>query len=206
MSKSLLILGAGGHGRVVADTAEAAGWSDVAFLDDDLASAQGLAWPVLGPLAELVHHAPSFNDVIVAIADAQCRQSFIARVEAGHGNLATVISPAASVSVRASIEPGCVVLAGAVVQAGAQLGVGCIVNTAATVDHDCVLGRYVHVAPGAHLAGAVTVGQGSWIGIGSTVNDGLVIGQQCVVGAGAAVVTHVDDGATVVGVPARPVR
>ena len=206
MSKSLLILGAGGHGRVVADTAEAAGWSDVAFLDDDLTSAQGLAWPVLGPLAELVHHAPSFDDVIVAIADAQCRQTLIAKVEAEHLSLATVVSPAAAVSRRSSIEPGCMVLAGAVVQTDAKLEVGCIVNTGASVDHDCLLERYVHVAPGSHLAGGVKVGTGSWIGMGATVNEHLVIGCSCTVGAGAAVVNHVGDGVTVVGVPARPVQ
>ena len=189
---------------MVADTAEAAGWSNISFLDDDVTSAQGLHWPVLGPIDSLANHISSFDSIIVAIADAGCRQDLIAKVERMHFELATVISPAASVSARAVIEPGCMVLAGAVVQTNAQLGVGCIVNTSASVDHDCLLERCVHVAPGSHLAGGVRVGEGSWIGLGATVNEHVVIGCRCMIGAGAAVVADVEDGLAVVGIPARP--
>ena len=94
----------------------------------------------------------------------------------------------------------------AVVQPGSRLGEGCIVNTAATVDHDCTLGAFVHISPGAHLAGGTQVGEDSWIGIGACTRQQVRIGSGVTVGAGAAVVGDVADGLTVAGVPARVLR
>ncbi len=205
MSQSLLILGAGGHGRVVADTAAMAGWDKIAFLDDNATASSATCWPVIGPIESLVVNACMFDAAIVAIADCACREALMQQLDQAGVGLATVIAPSAVVSPRASIAPGCMILAGAVVQIGAKIGAGCIVNTSSTVDHDCELGPCVHVAPGAHVAGAVTIGARSWIGLGATVNENLTLGEACTVGASAAVVTDVAPGATVMGVPARAV-
>lgn len=201
----LLILGAGGHATVVAETALAAGIaSDLAFLDDrPLSSVQG--WPVLGPLAlarspELRQQWPQ---AAVAIGRAAIRLQWLQELETLGYVLPFIIHPSAVVSPSASIGAGSVLLAQAVLQAGSRLGRGVILNTACSVDHDNQLADGVHICPGAHLAGEVGVGHRSWIGIGASVIQQVRIGADVIVGAGAAVVRDLPDGVTAVGVPAR---
>ena len=200
----LAILGAGGHARVVADAAEAAGWT-VPGLFDRSAPPGDHPWPVLGDAEALFARAAEFAGAVVALGDNDIRLEWTLKLAARDVPLATVIHPTAWVSSRARLGAGTVVLAGAVVGTGARLGRAVILNTSASVDHDCILGDGVHVSPGARLAGGVTVGERSWIGIGAVVREGLTLGEQVRIGAGAAVVKPVDSGQTVVGVPARPV-
>jgi sugar O-acyltransferase (sialic acid O-acetyltransferase NeuD family) len=201
----LLIIGAGGHGKVVADTALALGWSGIAFLDDrapDLPEPLGL--PVLGALRDLQAEAGGFGHAIVAIGDSRLRLTWSQRCREAGLQIVSLIHPSAAVSRFAQLEPGSVVFAQAAINADARLGAACIINTGATVDHDCLIGAGVHVCPGAHLAGEVRVGDGAWIGIGAAIRQGINIGAHATVGAGAVVVADVAESATVVGVPARP--
>jgi sugar O-acyltransferase (sialic acid O-acetyltransferase NeuD family) len=201
----LLIIGAGGHGKVVADTALALGWSGIAFLDDrapDLPPPLGL--PVLGALRELPAQAGGFRHAIVAIGDARLRLSWSQRCREAGLEVVSLIHPAAAVSRFAQVEAGSVVFAQAAINADAHIGAACIINTGATVDHDCRVGAGVHVCPGAHLAGDVHVGEAAWIGIAAAIRQGIRIGANATVGAGAVVVADVPASATVVGVPARP--
>ncbi|MEB3234417.1 MAG: NeuD/PglB/VioB family sugar acetyltransferase [Cyanobacteriota bacterium] len=196
----LLILGGGGHGRVVAEMAADLGISDLAWLDDNPAAAD-----VLGPLArcaepELRHR---YGQALVAIGRAPLRLQWLAQLQQLGFACPVLVHPTAWVSPSAQLEAGTVVMPQAVVMAGARLGQGCIVNTSASVDHDCDLADGVHVCPGAHLAGGVSVGRGSWIGIGASVIQGRRIGSAVTVGAGAAVVHDLADGVTAAGVPAR---
>lgn len=203
--RPLLILGAGGHAKVLAETALAAGVAhQLAFLDDrPLGSLLG--WPVLGPLAL----APSaklrqqWPQAAVAIGHAATRLRWLQQLESLGYALPPIVHPTAVLSPSAVVGPGSVLFAQAVVQACSQLGRGVIVNTAASVDHDAQLADGVHVCPGAHLAGEVRVGARSWIGIGACVLQQLQIGADVTVGAGAAVVRDLADGVTAVGVPAR---
>lgn len=201
----LLLLGAGGHGRVVADAATAAGpWTEVTFLDDRFPSlVTSGAWPVVGPFDELERMAASVDGCVPAVGDSRLRLILLDRAARAGVRIPTVVHPRATISPNAVLGEGTVAFAGSVVNPGATLGRGCIVNTGATVDHDCVLGDGVHVCPGAHLAGDVAVGAHSWIGIGAVAKQGIRIGSSVMVGAGAACVRDVRDGATVVGVPAR---
>lgn len=205
MTKRLAILGAGGHARVVADAAEAAGWT-VPGLFDREAPPGDHPWPVLGDADALFARAAEFDGAVVALGDNDRRLQATLDLAARGLALATVIHPTAWVSPRATLGGGTVILAQAVVGTGARLGRAVIVNTGAGVDHDCVLGDGVHVSPGARLAGGVTVGERGWIGVGAVVREGLTLGAATRVGAGAAVVKPVPDGQTVVGVPARPMR
>ena len=201
------MIGAGGHGRVVAEAAiDSGSYSDLAFLDDRFPDIQKVdEYVVLGAISSLDQILDRPTDIGVALGDNVKRVSFIdAAAEKGF-RCPPILHPFASVSRTASIAEGTVVLAGAVIGAGAILGRGCIVNNGCTVDHDCVLGEGVHISPGANLAGGVNVGCYSWIGIGATVNQSLSIGENVIVGASAAVVDDVPDDLTVVGVPARPV-
>lgn len=204
--KRLAIIGASGHGKVVADAAERSGWAEILFFDDGIAAGTPIGGRTIeGSTADLLVRGSDFDGVIVAVGDNDVRLRVQTRVARAGLAIATIVHPSAVVSRSVVIGEGSVVLAGAVLNPEARLGIACIVNTSASVDHECVLGDAVHVSPGAHLGGDVRVGEASHIGIGAAVKQCVRIGARAIVGAGAAVVTDVADGLTVVGVPARAV-
>lgn len=205
--KKLAILGASGHGKVVADTAECCGWQSVEFFDDAWPSIQrNGVWPVLGDTVAILEKLADFDGVLVAIGNNRIRYAKLLELRAMGGRLVTLIHPAAIVSRYAEIAEGTVVFAGAVINAGAIIKPGAILNTGCSVDHDCVLGNAVHISPGARLAGGVHVGDESWVGIGSSVRQLTNIGQRVVVGAGSAVVSDIPNDMVVAGVPAKRLR
>ncbi len=200
----LLIVGAGGHGAVIAEAAAEAGdWEKIEFLDDNSVCSQVLGFPVIGTVGNMMAHLGQSTSVLIALGNNIRRLELLDLAAGAGGRLATVIHSSAQISPSVSIGPGGAVFAGAIVNARARIGLGAILNTGATVDHDCFIGDAVHISPGANLAGEVTVGDCSWIGIGASVREGISIGRNCIVGAGAAVVTDVADGTKVGGVPAR---
>jgi sugar O-acyltransferase (sialic acid O-acetyltransferase NeuD family) len=201
---SLLILAAGGHAKVVGETALAAGAaSRIAFLDD-CSLPPVLGWPLLGPLNQALEPSiqEQFPEALVAIGHAATRLHWMARLQDAGYRLPLLIHPSSWISPSAQIGPGSVVFAQATVQAEAVIGSGAILNTGCSVDHDAQLSDGVHVCPGAHIAGEVHVGVRSWIGIGASVIQRVRIGSDVTVGAGAAVVRDLPDGVTAVGVPA----
>ena len=202
----LAILGASGHGKVVADTALQVGWSEVVFFDDawPRLTTNG-AYPVSGNTDSLLRTS-DFNGAVVAIGNNQLRlEKSLQLLEAGF-NLPALIHPRAYVAGDVVVEDGTVVFAGSVVQPGSTLGKAVIVNTGATVDHDCTIAAGAHIAPGAHLAGGVIIGKYTWVGIGASINQYLTIGEGVTIGAGAAVISDLPDGLTVVGVPATVIN
>ncbi|HZM16900.1 MAG TPA: NeuD/PglB/VioB family sugar acetyltransferase [Candidatus Krumholzibacteria bacterium] len=203
----LLVVGAGGHARVVIDAVEKEGRFTIAGVLDDAASpgTEFLGYRILGG-REVVEQRETPRRAVVAIGAAAARGAWIAHLASLGYELPAIVHPSAAVGRGVELGAGTVLLAGAVVNTGARLGRGVIVNTSASVDHDCVLADLVHVAPGARLAGNVRVGERAHLGIGACVIQGLEIGADVIVGAGAAVVNAIPAGTTVVGVPARPVR
>lgn len=205
--RRLALLGASGHGKVVADAALSVGWDAVEFFDDAWPQRQSNGpWSVTGDCAALMARLQDFQGVIVSIGDCAVRWDKHRVLQAAGAPLVTVVHPAAVVSRHAMLGAGTVVMAGAVVNVDAVVGPAGIINTGATVDHDCRLGDAVHICPGAHLSGNVQVGHGSWVGVGAIVKQGMVIGARVMVGAGAVVVQAVPDGLTVAGNPAAPLR
>lgn len=203
--KRLAVLGAGGHGHVVADTAQAAGWDAVTLFDDQWPDAKPAGpWPIEGNAGRLIERLSDFDGAIVAIGHCASRWALHERLRAVGARLVTIVHPSARVSPHARLGPGTVVMAGTVLQFGARIGEAAIVNTGATVDHDCEIGDAVHLCPGTHLGGRVHVGRLSWVGIGSSIRQGIHVGESVTIGAGAAVVDDLPDGVTAVGVPARP--
>lgn len=202
---ALLILGAGGHGKVVADAAMQSGaWRCIAFADDrPIAASRCLGLPVVCRWDEVDRQLQAYPSAIVAIGHNRRRLDMLAKLKAYGFKLPSIIHRAATVSPHAVIHEGSVVFAGSVISAGAVVGAGSIVNTGVTVDHDCDLGAGVHLSPGVHLAGAVTVNECAWVGIGACVIAGCSIGADAVIGAGAVVLNDVPNAATVFGVPAR---
>jgi sugar O-acyltransferase (sialic acid O-acetyltransferase NeuD family) len=204
--KSLAILGASGHGKVVADIALACGWQEVVFFDDAWPRVgQNGFWTVQGNTESLIARMAEFDGAIVAIGQSATRMEKQQVLENAGPPVVSLVHPAAYVSRFAGMGAGTVVMPGAVVNVDTVLGNGCIINSGATVDHDCVLADGVHIAPGAHLSGNVFVGAGSWVGVGAAIRQGVRIGAGVMVGAGAVVVQDIADGETVVGNPARSI-
>ena len=201
--KRLAILGASGHGKVVAEIAELSGW-DVSFYDDAFPSVSSLeAWGVLGNTEDLIANLSAFTGVFVAIGNNSIRLDKYKIFAVSPIKLVTLVHPSAVVSSYSSVGDGTVIMAGAVVNPFAKLGMGCIVNTSASIDHDCILGDGVHVSPGVYLAGGVLVGDCSWIGIAASVKQCVSIGRNVTVGAGSVVLADLPDGVVAVGVPAN---
>jgi sugar O-acyltransferase (sialic acid O-acetyltransferase NeuD family) len=202
----ILVIGAGGHGLVVAEmlcasAQAAAGFEFIGFLDDER---YGRQHDVLGPLSAVRRVA--HDAVVVAIGDNQTRARITARLSAAGERFATVQHPATVVSPSAEAGDGSMFCAGAIAGTAATIGRGVILNTGCSVDHHCRLGDYVHVAPGARIGGEVSIGDRALIGIGAVVLPRVSIGHDAVVGAGAVVTRDVAPHATVVGTPAAPIR
>ena len=200
----LLIIGAGGHGKVVADTAlQMSLFESIAFVDSnypDIKTCLGL--PVIGSDRELFTLVKRFSHCIVAIGNNAYRLKLTKQLIAYNIQLATLVHPTAYVATSSVIAEGSVVFANAVVQPECQLGLASIVNTGSTIDHDCVLGNAVHLSPGVHLSGKVSIGERSWLGTGVSVKNAITIGSDVIVGVGAAVVSDLPSAVTCVGVPA----
>lgn len=202
--RKLAILGASGHGKVVADAAELSGWDEVVFFDDAWPEcSSNSVWPVLGTTADLLASLEQFAGVAIAIGNNVIRYEKLQQLREHGAVLPAIIHPQAVISRYAHIGEGSVICAGVVVNADAQIGAAAILNTGCSVDHDCVLADAVHISPGARLAGGVRVGQCSWIGMGAVVRQLLTVGAYSVVGAGAAVVKNVAEHTAVIGVPAQ---
>lgn len=198
--KKLVIIGASGHGKVVADIAIKNGYNEIVFLDDDESIYECGGYPIVGKSSE----AGTINaDVIIGIGNAGVRKRIQESIP--DEKMATLIHPDAVVADDVVIGAGTVVMAGAVINPGARIGKGCIINTCSSVDHDCEVGDYVHIAVGSHLCGTVFVGSGTWIGAGATVSNNVSICPNCMIGAGAVVIKEIKESGTYVGVPAKRV-
>ena len=201
--KSLLILGCGGHGRVVADVAQETGYDRIAFLDDAYRSfSTSDPWEVLGP-TDMVSALKKEWPVAIAAYGDNAERSSAHEMLLRYGYIvASVIHPAAIVSNRACVGQGVFVAPAAVINTGASIGDGVIINTLSCVDHDSVVEVGAHIAPGAVLAGNVRVGERSMLGASSSVRQGIRIGPDIIVGMGAVVVKDLADPGVYVGVPA----
>ena len=205
--KRLALLGASGHGKVVADLAQQLDWQRVEFFDDAWPSLSfNGQWPVVGDTSVLLAQIAQYDGVLVAIGHCATRWQKHQVLRCAGAQLVSLVHPKASLSNFASLGVGSVLMAGAVVNVDAVLGEACIINTGATVDHDCQLAQAVHISPGANLSGDVRVGAFSWVGVGAAVRHGVRIGSDVMVGAGAVVVKPVADGMTVFGCPARALQ
>lgn len=191
----LVIIGASGHGKVVADIALLNGYRDIVFLDDDESIKECAGFPVIGKTYEAKNIA---GDKIVAIGNAKIRERIQNTIDT-----VTLIHPETVIGRNVEIGEGSVTMAGAVINTYSQIGKGCIINTGASVDHDCQVGDFVHVAVGAHLCGTVNVGNRTWIGAAVVVSNNINVCSDVMIGAGAVVVNNIDIEGTYIGVPAK---
>ena len=205
MMKGNLIIGAGGHGKVIADLMQCQGIAVIGFLDDDLSliGQQVLGLPVLGKTDQWIDFEPT--GLVVGVGDNTIRRKIVDRLLQHDAALpwVTLVHPNAVVAASVRLGVGTVVMAGAIINADTVVGDHAIVNTGATIDHDCEIGSFVHIAPGTNLAGGVTVGEGTLIGISACVIPLKKIGRETVVGAGAVVIDDIPDNVVAKGNPAR---
>lgn len=196
--KKLIIIGASGHGKVIADIAVKNGYEDIVFLDDDESVESCAGFPVVGRTSMAVEMD---GDKVVAIGNAEIRKRISEQIIT-----VALIHPDAVISRRVEIGEGTVVMAGVVINSDARIGKGCIVNTGASVDHDCVIGDYCHISVGAHVAGTCHIGERTWIGAGASVSNNVKVCSRCMVGAGAVVIRDIEKAGTYVGVPVKKIK
>lgn len=198
--KQLVIIGASGHGKVVADIARRNEYDDILFLDDDESLASCDSHPIVGKCRNFTNYNCDF---IVAIGNARTRQQIQGMLEADGKTIATLIHPNAVIGENVCIGMGTVVMAGAVINPDTEIGKGCIINTCSSVDHDCKLEDFVHVSVGTHIAGTCVIGERTCLGAGATIINNTCICGDCVIGAGAVVIRNIEKSGTYVGCPAR---
>ena len=194
----LIIIGASGHGKVIADIAVRNGYDNIAFLDDNAAIRECAGFPVIGKTADANQLD---GDKIVAIGNPAIREHIQETIPT-----ATLVHPDAVISRRVTLGEGTVVMAGSVINSDAVIGKGCIINTGASVDHDCKIADYVHISVGAHVAGTCFIGKRTWVGAGATVSNNVSICEDCMIGAGAVVVRDIEESGTYVGCPAKRIK
>ncbi len=198
----LVIIGAGGHGKVVADNAQKNGYTEICFIDDN-SSNECMGFPIVGSCVNLEQLNDGKTDFVIGIGDNETRKSIAEKFDL---NWVKLIHPMATLGLNASIGKGTVVMAGAVINACATVGEHCIINTGAIIEHDNELGDFVHVSPKVALGGTVSIGNETHVGIGATVSNNVEICANCIIGAGSLVIDDIVEPGTYVGIHARKIK
>lgn len=200
--EKIAIVGASGHGKVVADLAEICGF-DVVFFDDAFSTKTKLeGWEINGSFADLLNQSDKYTNAIVAIGDNEIRARLSNILVSNDFILPALIHPNAVISKYADIASGTVVFANAVINTFAKIGENCIINTGTIVEHDCILGNAVHLSPRVALGGGTVIDSLSWIGIGSVTRQLVHIGSNSIIGANSTVLYNIPKNVTAFGSPA----
>lgn len=206
MSKKVVIIGAGGHAKVIADIVIKSGDIVVGFLDDNLEKDAIIIdnYKVIGKIDDCLKLKQD-NELyfIIAIGDNITRKNI---AEKYNLNYYIAIHPTAVIGMQAQIENGTVIMANACINSNTKVGKHCIINTGVIVEHDNVIENYVHISPNATLCGTVVIGECTHIGAGSTIKNNVTIINNCIIGAGAVVVKDINESGTYVGVPTNQIK
>lgn len=201
MKNKVIIIGAGGHAKVVIDCIKQEQKYEVeSVVDDNYKNRSIFDFQVLKKDNEGQYAGQT---TIIAIGNAAIRKKMVQELRCEY---ASTIHPKAVVSSYVKIGEGTQIFASAVVNAGAEIGNHVIINTGAIVEHDCKIGDFVHLSPNSCIGGEVSIGSCSHIGLGASVIQGIEIGSNVIVGAGAVVVSDLPDNCTAVGIPAKPIK
>ena len=200
--RDLVIIGAGGHGRVIADIAQKLGvYKAISFLDDGEAK-ETMGLPIVGKTSDVEKYV-DIADIFVAIGNSKVRRDFTECLLTLGANIPTLVHPSAIIGACVEIGVGSAIMAGTVINPCSKLGKGVILNTCSSIDHDCVIGDYRHIAVGVHVAGTVSLGDNVWLGAGATIKNNTIVCGNCIIGAGAVVVKDIMESGTYIGVPAK---
>lgn len=208
MNRSVIIIGGGGHAKVLLDALLKSGIPVAGILDPDtsLHGNRLLGVQILGGDELLSDFPPQHYDLVNGVGSIKLpharRMAFIKLKDSGY-NFATVVHPSAIIGSEVELGEGSQIMAGTILQSGCRVGYNTIINTRSSLDHDCSIGSHCHIAPGATLSGGVKIGNGVHIGTGATVIQNISIGNDCLIAAGAVVVSDITEGLQVRGVPAQ---
>jgi len=203
MKKNLIIVGAGGHGQVVAEIADLMSlWYSILFLDDDLEKSKETKVSVIGTISEAFDFKET-HDFFVAIGNNFTREKISNKLIELGCNIVTIIHPQSIIGKDVQIGAGTVVMPGSVINNSSKIGLGCIINTSSSIDHENIIDDYVHISPGVRCGGNVTVGKRTWLGIGSVVVNNVRITSDCIIGAAGLVIKDVIHSGTYIGVPIK---
>lgn len=206
MNKKIAIIGASGHGKVLANIARLNYYKEIIFLDDDINKKYCDLYKVIGTSEKIESFIKQGYDFAVAIGNNKTRMRIYDSLNNKKAELPTLIHPTAVIDETVKIGNGTVVMANVVINSSTNIGSSCIINTASTIDHDCNIKDYVHISPGVHIAGTVSIGERTWIGIGTNVINNLSICGDCLIGAGSIVTKDINDAGTYLGIPIKKVR
>ncbi len=200
METKIVLYGASGHGKVIAEIFN--NQTDVAliFIDDSPKFEKLLQIPVLNRNAIKLD---SHSQLIVSVGNNRVRKNIVSSLQVSY---AKAIHHSAVISSNSSLDEGTVVMAGVLVNPNVKVGKHCILNTGSIIEHDCSIADFVHISPGVALAGNVTIGEGTHVGIGSTIIQNVTIGKWATIGAGAVIIKDVPDYAVVVGNPGKIIK
>ncbi|WP_270370143.1 acetyltransferase [Aerococcus urinaeequi] len=199
----LIIIGAGGHGRVISDIADMLNrYNNIYFMDDysNLENINGKK--NLGSL-KLLKIFKDSAEIFVAIGDNQIRENILTNLLIQNYKIATLIHPKSIISDNVSIGVGTVIMGGVAINNSTKIGLGSIINTNSSVDHDCVIGDYVHISPGTNIAGTTVINNNVWLGVGVSVINNIFINKDIVVGAGGVIVNDLLESGLYIGIPAK---
>lgn len=205
VKNKLLIIGAGGHGKVIADIAmKMKQWNSILFLDDDENINNPMGIKVIGKSTDVYKYVKDC-DIFVAVGNNVLREKIQTKLMAVGASIPVLVHPTAIIGEQVEYGAGTAIMAGVIINCCTKIGKGCIINTGTTIDHDNIIEDYVHISPGVNTAGTVTIGKGTWLGIGSVVSNNLNITSGCKIGAGAVVINDIMEAGTYAGVPVRRV-
>lgn len=200
MRNKLIIIGAGGHGKVVANIAMLNGYKEIYFLDDDTSKNYIGKYQIIGTTKDINRYKNEY-DFFIAIGNNQIRKKISMLLLDNNIKPVSLIHPSAVIDDTVQIGYGVVVMANAVINADTMIGNNVIINTASSIDHDCIINDYVHISPGVHIAGNVHIGEKSWLCIGSTIINNITVGADIIVGAGSVVIQNILESGIYVGIP-----
>ena len=198
----LIIIGAGGHGKVIADNALKNGYKNICFVDDNV-TGDVIGFTVVGTCSDIEHLNDGNTDFIIGIGNNAIRKTIAERYNV---NWVSIVHPTAQIAFNAKIGKGTVVMANAVVNVAATIGNHCIINTSSIVEHDNIIADYVHISPNVALGGTVCIETQTHVGISATISNNVGVCANCIIGAGALVVKDIKESGTYIGVPAENIK
>ena len=207
-SKDLIILGAGGHARVIIDVAEETDYRLKGIIDINYKNRQEeiLGYPVLGDIDILNNFDPTKTGIAVAFGDCTQRTHYFFEMQKSGYLLPSLIHPTAIISKHAAIGVGVFINAGTIMNSKATVGDNTIINTGAIIEHEVTVGAHSHICPGVKIGGRVSIGDNTFIGIGTSIKNYVKVGDNVVIGAGSVVINNVESNSTIAGIPGKPIN
>lgn len=206
--RTIIVIGAGGHARVVVDVAKSAGFEVCGIIDINYLRQKEsiINSPVIGGMNTLKDYDPESIGVAIALGKSELRSEYFIKIQNSKFKIISIISPTAIISKYVKMGKGVFVNAGAIISAEAIIGNNTIINSGAIVEHEVKIGKDSHVGPGVKIGGRTTIGDNTFIGLGATIIDNIKIGNCVTIGAGSVIINDLDPNTTMVGIPGRPVK